>query len=326
MKSFSWVNATSLEEAFASVGERAVIKAGGVDLLDRMKERIDEPERLVNIRNLKNLDRIAVAKDGSVEIGPLVTLAQLAAHPELRKRHLALSAAASHAATPQIRNMATLGGNLLQRPRCWYFRSEEFRCKKKGGDTCFALEGENAYHAIFGNRSCAIVHPSATAGPLVALGAKVELTSAKGKRELLLEQFFVTPEKDVTKENVLAPGELVTAVRIPLTSTRVRSAYSKQGEKESFDWPLADVTVVLELEGKTCKKAAIVLGAAAPVPWRAVEAEKALVGKTLDASAAAIAADRALVGATPLAKNRYKTALFEALVRRTVLAAGGLTA
>jgi xanthine dehydrogenase YagS FAD-binding subunit len=254
-----------------------------------------------------------------VEIGPLITLAALAKHPGLMQSHRALAQAAAHAATPQIRNMASLGGNLLQRPRCWYFRAEEFVCKKKGGDKCFALEGENQFHAIFGNSVCAIVHPSATAVPLTAFGARIEITGASGKREIPIDELFVTPEKDVRREHSIAGDELITAVRVP--ATKVRSAYAKQGEKESFDWPLAEVAVVLEMEGAKCRRASIVLGAAAPVPYRAKEAEALLAGKKIDEALARAAAERAIAGATPLAKNAYKLPLFETLVRRTVLEA-----
>jgi xanthine dehydrogenase YagS FAD-binding subunit len=319
MKSFEWVNASTPEEALERLSSGAAVKAGGVDLLDRMKEGIDAPSRLVNLRAIKGMNEIRADRDGSVEIGPLATLAELAAHPALKRTHRALADAAGHAATPQIRNMATIGGNLLQRPRCWYFRSEEFKCRKKGGESCFAIEGENQYHAIFGNQLCAIVHPSATATPLVALGAKLELTTARGKREVLLEEFFVTPEQDVRRENALASGELITAIRIP--GTKVRSAYSKQGEKESFDWPLAEVAVVLEVDGGKCKRASIVLGAAAPVPRRAKEAEELLLGKKIDEANAKAAAARAISGATPLSQNAYKLKLFEALVHRTILGA-----
>jgi xanthine dehydrogenase YagS FAD-binding subunit len=241
----------------------------------------------------------------------------------VRQRYPALAEAAGDSASPQIRNVATLGGNLLQRPRCWYFRAAEFRCLRKGGGHCFALSGENQYHAIFDNNRCAIVHPSTAATVLVALGAKVELTNEAGAiRQVLLEDFFVPPEVDFQRENDLKPHEILTAILLPPLPASLRMAHLRQGEKESFDWPLADVAVTLDMapDGR-CRKAAIVLGAAAPVPHRAKAAEATLAGKRIDEKAAKEAGRAALAGATPLSKNAYKLPLFEVLVRRAILKA-----
>jgi len=181
----------------------------------------------------------------------------------------------------------SLGGNLAQRPRCPYFRSELFHCRKKGGTECFAIPGENQEHAVFGNGLCAIVHPSGAATALVALGASLKLKGPRGERTLPIEQFFVRPEHDVTRENVLQPGELIVEVRVPAGR---RGGYVKLMQKQTFDWPLADAAVVLDLDGGTIREARVVLGAAAPVPWRASAVEKALVGKKLDESSARAAA------------------------------------
>jgi xanthine dehydrogenase YagS FAD-binding subunit len=322
MNSFEWTNARTIDEAIAQLGgSTAVIKAGGVDLLDRLKEGLETPQRLVNIRNIKGLDRLRDDAKEGLRLGPLVTLASLAADATVRRRYEALADAAGHAATPQIRNMATVGGNLLQRPRCWYYRSEQFHCLKKGGTRCFAIEGENQYHAIFDNRLCAIVHPSGVATALVALGAKLELTGAKGKREVALEEFFVKPEQDVRRENSLAADELVTEIRVPAPTENLRTAYIKQREKESFDWPIAEVAVALRFAGNRCSQASIVLGAAAPVPWRARGAEAALAGKAITPETARAAARAALDGATPLSQNAYKVPIFEVVIRRAILAA-----
>lgn len=323
MNRFEWAEAKTVQEALGTLATKgAVVKAGGLDVLDRLKEGLEEPKTLVNIRRLKELDYVREdAKAGVLRLGPLVTLDQLDKHPIVRKKFTALADAAGKAATPQIRNMATLGGNLLQRPRCWYFRNELFPCRKKGGETCFAQEGENQYHAIFGNNVCAIVHPSAAATALVAFGAKIEITGAKGKREVLLEEFFTTPETDVRRENSLGEDELITEVRVPLPKATVKSAYIKQGEKESFDWPIADVAVVYDTSSK---KASIILGAAAPVPYRAAKAEASLNGKAINKETAQTAAKAAMEGATPLAENGYKLQVFETIIRRTILKAGGV--
>jgi xanthine dehydrogenase YagS FAD-binding subunit len=322
MNRFEWVNPTSVEQAIGQLSQGAVVKAGGIDLMDLLKEHLVEPTRLVNLRSVRGLDQLSDGKDG-LRIGPMVTLARLADDATVRKRYRALADAAGHAATPQIRNMATLGGNLLQRPRCWYFRSEQFNCKKKGGERCFAVDptGENAYHAVFGNKLCAAVHPSATATALLALGARLRIQGSGGAREAALDTFFVAPEKDVRRENALAEGEIVTEIVVPAPAAGMSSAYTKQGEKESYDWPLAEVAVVLETQAGTCKRAAIILGAAAPVPHRAKAAEAALTGRRVDEATATAAARAAIEGATPLAQNQYKLQLFQTIVRRTILAA-----
>jgi xanthine dehydrogenase YagS FAD-binding subunit len=217
--------------------------------------------------------------------------------------------------------MATLGGNLLQRPRCWYFRNQLTFCRKKGGEKCFAQEGENQYHAIFNNGLCAIVHPSGVAGPLVAMGAKVELTGPKQKREVALEEFFVPPAVNLHAENQLAADEVITAIRLPALPSGAKTYYIKQMEKDSFDWPIADAAVVLQMDGNTCKKASIVLGAAAPIPHRAAEAEQALQGQAVTEETARKAAQEALKAASPMTQNAYKIGVFEAVITRTILGA-----
>jgi len=319
---FEWSDARSLDDAISQLGGKTTVKAGGIDLMDRLKEGLDSPSRLVNIRTIPGLDSIR-EESGWLRIGPLVTLATIADHPIIRQRYTALADAALHAATPQIRNMATVGGNLLQRPRCWYFRSEQFHCLRKGGDRCFAQGGENEPHAIFDNSVCAIVHPSAAACALTALGARLEIRGKNGVREAPIRAFFVRPEQDVTREHSLAADELLTSIRVPIATDSVRSAYMKVGQKESFDWPLAEAAVVLEQSEGVVKRASIVLGAAAPIPWPASAAEDALVGKAVNQQTAREAAATAVRGATPLSQNAYKVPMFEAVVRRTILAAAG---
>jgi xanthine dehydrogenase YagS FAD-binding subunit len=307
-------------------GEISVVKAGGIDLLDLLKENLLAPGKIVNLFEIPGLDTI-VETDRGLRIGSMVTLAKLAVDPLVRQRAGVLADAAAASASPQIRNVASLGGNLLQRPRCWYFRAEEYRCSRKGGDHCFALSGENQYHAIFDNEFCAIVHPSTAATVLVALGARIELTNAQGAtRKVGLEDFFVLPTVDIRRENTLEPHEILTAIELPRLPASTSAVYLKQGEKDSFDWPLADVAVVLDFDAdRRCKSAAVILGAAAPVPHRAKAAEAALVGEPIDAGTASRAARAAMEGATPLAKNAYKLPLFETLVRRAVVAAATST-
>ncbi len=324
MNRFSYVNCATVEEALDQMGPDAQVKAGGIDLLDLMKDDIVAPPKLVNIRNIDALRGIYASPEG-LRIGPLTTLSEIAFDPDVQTSYGALSDAAGHAATPQVRNMATLGGNLMQRPRCWYFRSSSYDCKKKGDTSahCHALEGENQYHAVVNNGTCAMVHPSSTAVPLLAMGASVELTSKRGKRVVPMHSFYNPPEKDLLNETAVRPGELITAVLVPAPATGTRSAYQKYGEKESFDWPLADAGVVLVMDGDVCRRAAIVMGVAAPTPIRSHAAEAVLTGKRINEATARAAGKAAMAGATPLAQNGYKTQLFQTAVYRTILLAAG---
>ncbi len=324
MNKFSFVNCTTVDQAIAELHDGAVVKAGGIDLLDLMKEGVVSPPRLVNIRNIESLRGIEMRQDG-LHLGPLSTLTEISVHPQVQQSYAALADAAGHAATPQVRNMATLGGNITQRPRCWYFRSSDFDCKKKGGtsDECHAHEGENQYHAVMNNSTCAMVHPSSTAVPLLAMHAEIEMTSKRGKRVVAIKDFYVPPEKSLVNETVLEPGELITGIFVPAPVPGTRSAYQKYGEKESFDWPLADAGVVLEMDGNRCVKAFVAMGVAAPTPIRSQAAEAMLAGKTIDEATARAAAKAAMKDATPLSGNAFKTQLFQTAIYRTVLLAAG---
>jgi xanthine dehydrogenase YagS FAD-binding subunit len=323
---FEWVEPATVEDAVRALSAKgAVVKAGGVDLVDRLKERLETPTRLVSLRRVRGLDLLAEA-EGGLEVGPLVTLARLAEDRRVRERWPALADAALRAATPNVRNQATVGGNLLQRPRCWYFRQEAFPCRRKGGETCYALEGRNAYHAVLANDVCAIVHPSDAATALAAYRATVEVHGPRGARRVALDEVFVLPDEDPTREHRLAPDELLVRIRVPEPPAGARSAYVKIVERDSADWPLASAAAVLVLAGGTCRSASLVLGAAAPVPWRAREAEAVLAGRRVDAAVAAEAARAALARATPLAENGYKVTVLETALRRAVLAAAGETA
>jgi len=323
MNRFAFVDCKSVEDALGHLGPGVEVKAGGIDVLDRLKEGLDQPDKLVNIRNISGLSAVEQTPDG-LRIGPLMTLAEISEHETMKRSYPALAHATAHAATPQIRNVATIGGNLLQRPRCWYFRHVDFPCRRKGGEICFAQDGENQYHAIFDNHICAVIAPSSAAVPLIAFDAQVELTSKNGKRLVPLEKFYLTPEQNVTREHSLRAGELLTAIVIAGTWEGAKSAYQKYGEKDSHDWPIADAAVALRIDGNTVRKASVVLGAAAPTPMRVTAAEAVLTGKVLNEQVAREAGKAAMSGATPLAHNAYKVGLFETAIYRTVLFAGGL--
>jgi xanthine dehydrogenase YagS FAD-binding subunit len=322
MNNFVLADCSTVDAALSQLQGKAVIKAGGIDLLDRMKNGIEAPPKLVNIQNVTSLRGIREDKDG-VTLGPLVTLAEMGDSPLLKSDYTILSDAAGHAATPQIRNTATLGGNLLQRPRCWYFRSSEFHCLRKGGEECFSIDGLNQYHAIFDNTVSPVVAPSSAAVALNALNASVELTSETGKRIVAVRDLYVKPDADPRIETVLVPGEVMTSIRIPKPAPGTRSAYQKYGDKESFDWAIADAGVVLVMEGDVCRQATIVMGAASPNPRRALDAEALLVNKPITEETARAAGLAAMNGAKPLSMNGYKVQLFPIAIYRTILLAAG---
>ncbi len=331
MKKISWFEATSIEEAQRETNatvsdflgkekkEGAIIKSGGIDVLDLMKEGLIAPDRIVNMRNIPGLDRISYDPKKGLEIGANVTLSAMENSELIRTNYLALQRSVAKAATPQLRNMSTLGGNLAQRTRCWYFRSIDHPCLRKGGFICYAKQGENEYHAIMNNGGCSSVYASSVATALLALDASVEIVTKDGtKKKIAINDFFVPPHVDASKENILNPGEIITAVTIPPVNKDSRSYYIKEGTRASFDWALADVAVVLEVSGQKCKKARIALGAAAPVPLRAFDAESILEQEGLAESSVQKAAEAAMQKATPLEKNGYKVAIFKAIIKRAI--------
>ncbi|HEX8068941.1 MAG TPA: xanthine dehydrogenase family protein subunit M [Pyrinomonadaceae bacterium] len=335
MKAFEWVSPTSVNDAVKLLRAGATTRdpdeaprpiAGGQDLLTTMKDYITRPARVVNLKAIRGMDKIEGDARRGLKIGALVTLTQLAEHPTVRRDFPALAEAAHSVATPQIRNLGTVGGNLCQRPRCWYYRLEEAVCLKKGGSECFAATGENKYNAILGGGPSYIVHPSDLAPALVALGASVVVAGAQGARTIPLEKFFTLPsEGSVRRENVLANEDIITEITVPASAFAARSTYLKFKERDSLDFALAAVAAAVELGAdKTVKQARVVLGGVAPVPWRVPEAEAALAGKRLDQAALDEAARLALAGAKPLAKNAYKIPLTQALVRRALGKVGGL--
>lgn len=323
MNSFVLADCTTVDAALSQLKDGAVIKAGGIDLLERMKNGTIQPSKLVNIRNISALHGITETENG-LTVGALTTLAEISEHPAVKAHYQILSDACGHAATPHIRNMATLGGNLLQPVQCWYYRSAEFQCIRKGKDFCFAFGGLNQYHAIMDYGTCPSVAPSSAAVALLGLNAGIELTSAKnGKRTVAVKEFYVEPDANPTKFTVIEPDELLTAVTIPKPVAGTRSAYQKYGEKESFDWAIADAGVVLEMDGNICRRAVITMGAASPVVRRSTEAEAQLAGKPISEATARAAGNAAMANVQPLSMNAYKVDLFPVVIYRTILLAAG---
>ncbi len=325
MNAFEYVNPSSLKEIPALLSRKqdrkAVVIAGGVDLLGELKDDLIAPDRLVNLKALPDLRYIRHRKR-KLEIGATTTLTEIASDEVIRSAYAALAQAAESVGSLQIRNVGTLGGNLCQRPRCWYYRDSAFPCLKKGGHICYAVDGNNKYHAILGGGPSYIVHPSDLAPALIALGAVVEIQGPAGGRKLDLEDFYVLPRERLRQETVLGPNEVVTGVEVPRPRPGTVSVYLKFNEKGSMDFALSAVAAAIRVEGGICRSARVVLGGVAPRPWSAVGAEKVLTGKRLTGDVAAQAAEAALAEALPLAHNAYKVPLTRALIRRAVLAAG----
>ncbi|MCA9706197.1 MAG: FAD binding domain-containing protein [Myxococcales bacterium] len=333
MNRFSIVRLPTLPATSARVAERPaerVLRAGGIDLLDRMKEGLDAPDELVELHAVggdegRALRGIETEGDGRLRVGALVTLAQLTEYEDLPPALGALAEAAGHAATPGIRNAATVGGNLLQRPRCWYYRHADLVCLKKGGDMCFAQTGDHRYHAILGGGPSFIVHPSSLASPLVALDAEVEIWKpGGGTRTLPIERLFVGPTVDPTREHDLQPGEILLALRVPKPAKDQRSAYATAKEKQSHDWPLAEASVRLRQAGGVLRDVRVALGHVSPVPWRSKEAEAVLEGQAPSADLFERAAVAATEPARPLAGNAYKVPLAQGLLRQALHHATGI--
>jgi xanthine dehydrogenase YagS FAD-binding subunit len=318
MKSFANVNARDLKHAVAQLGHpNALPVGGGSDLLGMVKEHLVEPDLLVNLKTIRGLDQVS-AKGAEIHIGGLITLDTLSHDSLIRANYAVLAEAAESVATPQIRNAGTLAGNICQRPWCWYYRNN-FPCFKNGGTKCFSVAGENQFHAIFGGGPSFIVHPSDTAPALVALEAKFRVVGPAGERIVPAAEFFTLPKVNPAKENSLAKEEVVAAVQLPRAAKGTRSTYHKVLDREAWTHAVVSAAVVLEMEGELCKRARLVLGGVAPIPWRLEKVEAMLAGQRITPELAAQAGAAAVEGANPLAKNGYKVPLTKAIVRRTVL-------
>lgn len=325
MNSFDLYNPTTLKEAIALLdpmdanNRKVRIMAGGQDLLTELKEHLVEPESVVNIKNIPDLDKLTYDPQKGLSIGALVKVADVAESQIVQKQFPALAMAAGSIASPQIRHVGTMGGNLCQRPRCWYYRNENIVCVKKGGDKCYAVVGgENKYNAILGGGPSYIVHPSDTATALTALGATVTIAGPNGTRTVPIEKFFILPRENVRRENILKPNEILTAINVPNSPLAARSVYLKFREKTSMDWAMSACAVALTTAGGSVTDCRIVLGGVAPMPWRVPKAEAALKGKPATPATLQAVANAALEGALGLNQNAYKIPLTKTLVRRAI--------
>ena len=316
LPNFSYVRPNSLSEAVRETATGGTVHAGGTDLLGCLRDGVFTTEKIVSLQALTALRGIRETESG-LSIGALTTLSEIADHRVVRDAFPALAQGAAAAASPQLRNQGTIGGNICQRPRCWYFRAD-FHCLRKGGDQCYAVDGENEFHCILGGSGCYVVHPSDTAPALVALDAQIRIVGPKGKRSVPAESFFVLPTKDPTKETVLQSGEIVTEIFVPRLPG-ARSSYRKVRARGAWDFALAGVALVLRVNDKQLvEQCRVVLSGVAPIPWRAHAAERKLLGQKLEDATISEAAKAATDGAAPLSQNAYKIDLVRGIVEESL--------
>jgi xanthine dehydrogenase YagS FAD-binding subunit len=325
MKSFQNIDVKSVKEAtsllhkFHQQKKIAAVVGGGSEYLQLMKDHVVAPDYLINLKTIPGLEFIKEER-GGFRVGALTKLVDIEEHPAIRERLLILSDAAGEAASPQIRNAGTIAGNICQRPFCWYFRSSNFNCLRKGGQVCYTVTGDGRFHAILGGGPSYIVHPSDTAPALVALGAQIKIAGPAGEKTLPLEKFFVLPSVDYKRENVLNPGEIVTELFVPIPKAGSKGFYQKVRERLAWDHAIVSVATVVEGNGGVVRSARVVLGGVAPTPWRAPKAEEFLRGKKLDEANSKQAGEIALEGAKPLKDNVYKVQMAKDLIQRGLLA------
>jgi len=322
MKAFEYAAPATVEEAVKLLGAKdSEALSGGTDLISRMKDYVVSPARVVYLKEVKALAGISGDAKSGLTIGAGTTLADILACGPIKESYPALWQSTLEVGTPQIRNMATLGGNLLQRPRCWYYRSGNGLLAMKDGKS-LVREGDNRHHAIFLTDGNALfVNPSSLAVPLIALGATATIVGPGGERSVPVELLYQIPKTEQDNENTLAPGEVVTKVTIPPAKGKNASYEARQ--KQAHDWPIVMASVNLELDGETVTSAKVILYGVAAIPWRSDAAEKAITGKKISLETAGAAGDAAVEGAKPLSMNAYKVPLTKTVVKRALLAAVG---
>lgn len=324
MERFEYTSPKTVKDATAMLGANwndAQVLAGGTDLISMMKDFVTSPKRVVNIKGISELGGISKTSAG-LRIGAAVTLDELSLNQLVRTEFPSLVTAALGVSSPQIRNMGTVGGDLCQRPRCWYFRNGHGLLAMQDGKS-LVPDGENRYHSIFGGGPAYFVSASSLGPALSALGAHVKIVSPSGARTVAAEKFFLIPKTGNDREIDLHPNEIVTEIVIPSSSASMKNATYEVRQKEALDWPLATASVALKMSGGKVASARIVMGHVAPTPWAASAAEKSLAGKSIDEASAEHAAAEAVQGAQPLSQNGYKVQLAKVAVKRALLAAAG---
>ncbi len=320
MNNFTYLQPETLEEASRLLKVEDVQTlpyAGGTDALDLIKTDIIAPGRVINLKKIPNLDKIKYPSGKGLRIGALVTITELAEHKLINEKYSVIAQAAKEIASPQLRNVGTIGGNICQRPRCYYYR-EEFDCIRKGGDICYAYEGQNKLHCIIGGGPCYIVHPSDMAVALLALDTKVAIYNGEKSRTIPIRDFFVLPEEDHLHENILKPGEIITEFQIPNMSLNTKSGYLKFKERAVWDFAVVSVAAVVRKNGNTIQSGRVALGGVAPIPWQEERLNQKLSGLSTDDNALKEWSNEALKNAEPLAMNGYKVRLSRNLINRSV--------
>jgi xanthine dehydrogenase YagS FAD-binding subunit len=320
MRAFTYTAPNTLDEALAALaeGDEPRLLAGGTDLLGSARRGIEAPDHLINLKSIPELTGIHQTSDNGLAIGAATRLSDVAENPLVSENFPILAQAIAQTATPQIRNTGTLGGNLCQRPRCWYYRHPDFPCVRKQGEGCFAVGGQNRYHAIFGGHGCFIVHPSDSAPALIALDARVEIAGPDGCRELPLSDFFVGPEENLTGETALAPNEILTHIHIPPPVSGSTGVYLKASERRATDFALVSVAVVLARQDVQITSARVILGGVAPIPWRVPKAEGIIVKQGISAESIQQACEAAVEDAHPMSQNVYKVQLMKGLLKKGI--------
>ena len=313
---FGYSRPKSVQDAVSALAEGdARVHAGGTDLLGCLRDHVFSVDKVVSLSAIDGLSGVHETQDGGLTIGAMTTVTEIAENALIRRQYPGLAQAADEVASPQLRNQGTIGGNLCQKPRCWYYRGD-FHCLRKGGYKCFAVNGENQFHCIFGGANCFIVHPSDIAPALVSLDAAVKTAGPGGARRLPVSKLHMSPEKDPTRETVLEAGELITEVYLPAPPAGLYSSYRKIRMRRSWDFAVAGCALALAMDGKhQVRECRVVLSAAAPIPWRSHETEQVLRGQRLDEALIDKAATAAVVKATPMTKNAYKIALFQGMLK-----------
>lgn len=320
MREFNFTNPSTLDEAskiLKTSDSSSALLAGGTDLLSLIKHEIIDPENLVNIKNLNGFDKIVYRKGEGLKLGAFVRISDIAEHQIIKDKFTVLSDAASVIASPQLRNMGTIGGNLCQRPRCWYYR-EEFDCIRKGGDICYAYLGKNKYHCIVGGGPCYIVHPSDTAVALTALDAKLTIYSNGDYKTRPIQEFFILPEVNYLKENILEPGEIVTEIFIPEPKADVKSKYIKFMERNAWDFAVVSVACVMNLSNGKISSGKLAWGGVAPVPWQEAQLNQKMGGLSIDDNSVEEFSKSLFENAEPLEHNEYKLILAKNLTKRII--------
>lgn len=326
MRSLKYYAASSWEDAVATLNkyEHAQVIAGGSDFLGWIKDDLTGPgapraDVLVDIRTIPNASYVKYDAAGGLKLGALTTLTTVAESADVQKVYPGLARAAVSPASPSIRNVGTIAGNIMQRPRCWYLRGKEFACYKKGGDFCFAVTGENQYHAILEGELCYIVHPSDTAPALLSLNATGKVVGPNGPKDVSFDKFFIGPRTNVLKETVLERNEILTEISVPAPGANVKSTFMKVTQREVYDFAIVSIAVAAQIEGGVWKDGRVVLSGVAPTPYRATAAEDALKGQKIDEKVVRDAAEKTLVKARPMSQNAYKVDIAKNLIARAVL-------